>query len=162
MASSGSTCPAESDLLRLLTGTPDAADQSLLEDHLSECESCRLLLERLTDLRWKTLLPDASDDDRAAVVEHPSDGITATTAIGADTPESLSSLGRAATLQRFSADSLPNVSIPGIELLAPIGRGGMATVYRGRQQQLNRIVAVKLITEAIDRPDRWLRFRREA
>src|SRR4051812_17056780 len=44
--------------------------------------------------------------------------------------------------------SLP--TIPGYEVLDVLGRGGMGIVYRARQQDLKRIVALKMI-----RDDSW-------
>ena len=49
------------------------------------------------------------------------------------------------------------------ELLAEIGRGGQAVVYRARQKSLNRIVALKVIrTNQWTTPSRIKRFRLEA
>lgn len=49
------------------------------------------------------------------------------------------------------------------EILAEIGRGGMATVYRGYQASLNRSVAVKVLSgELAHDPDFRARFAREA
>jgi serine/threonine protein kinase len=48
-------------------------------------------------------------------------------------------------------------------LIAPLGEGGMATVYRGRDLRLNRDVAVKILREDLTRDPSFLdRFRREA
>ncbi len=49
------------------------------------------------------------------------------------------------------------------EILDEIGRGGMATVYRARQANMDRMVAIKIIHKAISSEQTSLdRFRREA
>src|SRR5712692_1490171 len=49
------------------------------------------------------------------------------------------------------------------EILAPIGKGGMGEVYRGRDTKLKRDVALKVLPEAFARdPERMARFQREA
>ncbi len=61
-----------------------------------------------------------------------------------------------------SGDTLP--TIPGYELLDRIGQGGMGVVFRARQLELKRTVALKLLPGAIGsaRPELVERFRREA
>ncbi len=60
-----------------------------------------------------------------------------------------------------TGDELPQ--IPGYELEALLGRGGMGLVYKARHLRLNRFVAVKmLITGAYAGPDERARFQREA
>src|SRR5262245_37764727 len=52
--------------------------------------------------------------------------------------------------------------VPGYEVLEEIGRGGMGIVYKARQLQLNRIVAVKVIRQdKLAHPESVRRFRRE-
>src|ERR671926_683269 len=48
-------------------------------------------------------------------------------------------------------------------LLEPIGHGGMAPVYRARQETLDRIVAVKVLSDNLATSDEFMqRFVREA
>ena len=49
------------------------------------------------------------------------------------------------------------------EILSPIGAGGMGEVYRARDTQLDRDVAIKVLPEALAQdPERLARFKREA
>ena len=49
------------------------------------------------------------------------------------------------------------------EILSPIGAGGMGEVYRARDTQLDRDVAIKVLPEAFAQdPERLARFKREA
>src|SRR6202030_244541 len=49
------------------------------------------------------------------------------------------------------------------EVLAPIGAGGMGEVYRARDTQLEREVAIKVLPRALaNDPERLARFDREA
>jgi serine/threonine protein kinase len=57
--------------------------------------------------------------------------------------------------------SLPQV--PGYDLLALLGRGGMGVVYQARHQKLQRLVALKMIRGgATAGPEELERFRTEA
>ena len=65
-----------------------------------------------------------------------------------------------ATVAEASADW---PSIPGYELLAELGRGGMGVVFKARQTNSNRLVALKLIRNAaLATPQERARFRIEA
>jgi eukaryotic-like serine/threonine-protein kinase len=49
------------------------------------------------------------------------------------------------------------------EILAAIGAGGMGEVYRARDSNLDRDVAIKILPEALAAdPERIVRFQREA
>src|SRR6185503_4652677 len=46
---------------------------------------------------------------------------------------------------RQNLDDRKKTQIPGYSIMGMIGRGAMAKVYKGKQNSLNRIVAIKLL-----------------
>jgi serine/threonine-protein kinase len=60
------------------------------------------------------------------------------------------------------ADEFIGKTIGGYEILEPIGRGGMATVFRALQTSMNRTVALKVLPRDMMKDDTYLqRFERE-
>jgi serine/threonine-protein kinase len=61
------------------------------------------------------------------------------------------------------ASALPSPTLEGYEILEELGHGGMGIVYKARQLQRDRIVAVKIFRkERLAHPEALRRFRREA
>jgi eukaryotic-like serine/threonine-protein kinase len=70
--------------------------------------------------------------------------------------------GQISRLKRTIDDSRPRQQIPGYELLAKLGMGAMATVFKARQLSLDRMVAIKVLsTRLSESPDYVARFNEE-
>ena len=79
--------------------------------------------------------------------------------------KSVASLGETAAMPyEFQAPELAELArlFPELEIIEQVGRGGMGAVYRVKQKNLDRIVALKVFLYKPDDPEFAARFQREA
>ena len=128
-----SDCPDDTVLTGFLNDSLSGDRLAHVSVHVDACPLCQARLDRLTEhtsgaaARYKELsgsLPDAHSGGIAASPDEP------TLVVG----------GKPA-LPVFGG--LPRV--PGFEVVAEMGRGGMGVVYKARHRRLNRLVALKMI-----------------
>jgi WD40 repeat protein/predicted Ser/Thr protein kinase len=136
-------CPAPDRLHALLADTLPADERESVESHLAGCPDCQRTLDELTDRgldEWRRLIARPQD----------SFPIFATSLSDPDT----------LSFDRITPDP---VTPEGYEVLDELGRGGMGIVYKARQRSLNRLVALKVMTQGSgSSPADRERFRREA
>lgn len=128
-------CPYAAEARRSLIDVLTDEERARLSEHIEQCEHCRRIA--LSSLEHAALQDDVRWADLA----------WRQTQVDANVP-----------LARL------NELLDDYEVMQEIGRGGMGIVYRARQKQLDRIVALKVLPALLGavRPDAMARFRREA
>jgi serine/threonine-protein kinase len=85
------------------------------------------------------------------------------TLTGGDLAEQLVSAGKLTSFQAQAVleQRLEELSIGNYEVLERLGAGAMGTVYKARHRRMKRVVAIKVLSRAVAKPDFVSRFQRE-
>jgi hypothetical protein len=163
------SCPPADALERLLAEGLGAAERDALEAHVEGCPACQGALARLAGgadppggwppPQGEAMPPDRPDPAFLARVKQ------ALARDGAGSGAAPSEAGGAWTQQDGgrAGPAADWPAVPGYEVLAELGRGGMGVVYLARDLGLKRLAALKMLPHrAHDVPDRLARFRAEA
>ena len=149
----GNSCPSDSQLSSLIEQEGTSADLGCLTAHLDRCEACRGRLDRLAHQSWEGL--DGAAREGSKLDETRCDTVLNQAMAGLienGSKESISLRSTNRSGSRFGE----------FEIIEEIAKGGMGIVYRARQRNLNRLVALKLLgTGTYVSQDKVARFQTE-
>ena len=120
-------CPDDAELAGFLEDALPRGASARVGAHVDGCPGCQARLDRLTarpTVTPATLTPELPDAPSGVLRLDPDTFVQGHRAVAA-------------------LVGLPDV--PGFEVLAEIGRGGMGVVFKARHRRLNRLVALKMI-----------------
>jgi WD40 repeat protein/tRNA A-37 threonylcarbamoyl transferase component Bud32 len=160
-------CPSRDELAAFSAGLLPSTLLESVADHLSSCPRCQSTLGDLegrgdtilSDLRRPLLQDPFLDEPECGQLE------AYAKAIGLNLSRATTPLPDQAT--KPAADLATDLPVPArvgqYELLQKLGKGGMGVVYKARQRNLNRLVALKrILSGAYASPQELARFHIEA
>src|SRR5688500_10504511 len=129
-------CPSDADLAGFLNESLPPESLAGLSAHVDGCPLCQVRLDQLTHdadgavARYKELSSVITSGPAGARPPSPEAG---TLILG----------GNQASRGASRLQGVPRV--PGFDVAAEIGRGGMGVVYKARHRRLNRLCALKMV-----------------
>ena len=147
-------CLDREKLMEYLSGWSDPESSAAIEVHLQACQKCE---QSLSDLESQLdPLPEFSRRPAQTESTSSSDLALASALLNAK------QFGQPTTSRSADSWEPPPGDIGAYELLRPIGRGGMGSVYLAKHRQLQKQVAIKLLPTSASFPQSLAaRFQRE-
>jgi serine/threonine protein kinase len=143
------TCPGPNELAKFAVGDMPVDAFDRIANHVASCRDCEAAIDRLGPI-----------DDPLLTHLHGLDEVAAT---AGHVPERLLQTARGV---RHAVEPSPRRQLGKFELLEELGVGSFGRVYRARDSQLGRTVAIKLLRAgefaSRDEVDRFLREARSA
>jgi eukaryotic-like serine/threonine-protein kinase len=157
-------CPSREQLRQLIAEELSSPECPVVESHVESCPACKHILEQLTEVSYPQWRPSESDEGVEPASLAPAPYLDA---LRNQAPESMGFRRfRLMSTQETSPDGGPDEAwpeLPGYEVMAVLGRGGMGVVYKARQRKLNRWVALKMLRGGkYAEPEQLARFQAEA